>query len=194
MILSKRMQDKNNAVMSCSIQCPVMNTQVQRCQKALSLDSNALWAKDAHKLLAASQAALQQAEASSDSSAGHATNQQSEQQQSQHQPASEQHDSGTAAAESDTESVADFPTYGQYSYTYGSDGRESSNPSPEPGLPSHDEGKAGDKSDGDGLLMKAFTGVLGKHCITCCRECASNSPEAVSTSIQQDASAYLQHD
>ncbi|DBA93157.1 TPA: hypothetical protein ACH3X2_003466 [Trebouxia sp. C0005] len=133
---------------------------VQRCQKALSLDSNALWAKDAHKLLAASQAALQQAEASSDSSAGHATNQQSEQQQSQHQPASEQHDSGTAAAESDTESVADFPTYGQYSYTYGSDGRESSNPSPEPGLPSHDEGKAGDKSDGDGLLMKAFTGVL----------------------------------
>ncbi|KAA6423225.1 MAG: hypothetical protein FRX49_07212, partial [Trebouxia sp. A1-2] len=98
--------------------------------------------------------------ASSDSSAGHATNQQSEQQQSQHQPASEQHDSGTAAAESDTESVADFPTYGQYSYTYGSDGRESSNPSPEPGLPSHDEGKAGDKSDGDGLLMKAFTGVL----------------------------------
>lgn len=172
-----------------------MDTQVQRCQKALSLDSNAVWAKDAHKLLAASQAALQQAGASSDSSTGHATNQQQQskqkQQQSQHQQASEQHDGGSAAAESDTESVAGSATYGQYSYTYGSDGRESANPSPEPGLPSDDEEKVGDENDGDGLLMKAFMAVLGKHCISRCRDCASNSPETMSTSIQQDASAYL---
>lgn len=151
-------------------------------------------------MLAASQAALQQAGASSDSSTGHATNQQQQQQskqkqqQPQHQPASEQHDGGSAAAESDTESVAGFATYGQYSYTYGSDGRESSNPSPEPGPHSDADEKVGDESNGDGLLMKAFTAVLGKHCITCCREVASNSPEIMSTSIQQDTFAYLQHD
>ncbi len=177
-----------------------MDTQVQRCQKALSLDSNAVWAKDAHKLLAASQAALQQAGASSDSSTGHATNQQQQrqskqkQQQAQHQQASEQYDGGSAAAESDTESVAGSATYGQYSYVYGSDGRESSNPSPEPGMPSHDEEQVDNESNGGGLLMKAFTWVLGKHCIPCCRECASNSPEIMSTSIQQDASAYSQHE
>ena len=175
-----------------------MDTQVQRCQKALSLDSHAVWAKDAHKLLAASQAALQQAGASSDSSAGHATNQQQQskqkQQQPQHQPASEQHDGGSPAAESYTESVAGSATYGQYSYTYGSDGRESSNPSPEPGPHSDDDKNVGDESNGDGLLMKAFTAVLGKHCITCCREFASNSPKIMSTSIQQDTFAYLQHE
>ncbi len=177
-----------------------MDAQVQRCQKALSLDSNAVWANDAHKLLAASQAALQQAGASSDSSAGHAFHQQqqrqSKQQQSQHQPASEEHDGGSAAAESNTENVAGSATYGQYSYVYGSDGRESSNPSPEPGMPSHGEEQVGDESNGGGLLMKAFTWVLGKHWIPCCRECkqASNSPETVSISIQQDASAYSQHE
>ena len=178
-----------------------MDTQVQRCQKALSLDSNAAWAKDAHKLLAASQAALQQAGGSSDSSTGHATNQQQQQrqskqkqQQSQRQPASEQHDVGSAAAESDTESVAGSATYGQYSYVYGSDGRESSNPSPEPGMPSHGEEQAGNESDGSGVLMKAFMWVLGKHCIPCCRQCASNSPGIMSTSIQQDASACSQHE
>lgn len=177
-----------------------MDTQVQRCQKALSLDSSAVWAKDAHKLLAASQAALQQAGASSESSSGHATNQQQQrqskqkQQQSQHQPASEQHDGGSAAAESDTESVAGSATYGQYSYVYGSDGRQSSNPSREPGMPSHGEEQVGNESNSGGLLMKAFTWVLGKHCIPCCRESASNSPEIMSTSIQQDASAYSQHE
>ncbi|DBA91791.1 TPA: hypothetical protein ACH3X1_003378 [Trebouxia sp. C0004] len=135
---------------------------VQRCQKALSLDSNAVWAKDAHKLLAASQAALQQAEASSDSSTGHATKQQrqTKQQQSQHQQASKQHEGGSAAAESDTESMAGSATYGQYSYTYGSDGRESSNHSPEPGQPSDGDKKVGDESNGDGLLMKGLTPVL----------------------------------
>jgi len=164
-----------------------MDTQVQRCQKALSLDPTAVWAKDAQKLLAASQAALHQAEASSDSSTGHKNNQQQQQQQrqskqqqqqSQHQQASEQHDGGSAAAECDAESVAGSASYGEYSYAYGPDGRESSNPSPEPGMPSDDEEKFGDESDGDGLLMKAFTAVLGKHCIPCCRECASNSPES----------------
>ncbi len=175
-----------------------MDTQVQRCQKALSLDSNAVWAKDAHKLLAASQAALQQAGASSDSSTGHATHQQQQrqskqkQQQSQHQQASEQHDGGSAAAESDTESVAGSATYGQYSYTYGSDGRESSNPTPEPGMPSHDEEKVGDESDGDGLLMKAFTGVLGKHCILPAVE--SVQATALKPCQQAYNRMYLHHD
>ena len=135
--------------------------QMERAQRALMLDANADWAKEAHTLIQTCQKALQKAEASSGHTQGSQQQQQSKKQQQTPSPeasTSAERNGNTAAAESDAdETEAESATYGQYSYTYGADGQQSTGATEEPWMATDEDQQAS-----MGALWQAYDALVGR--------------------------------